>query len=75
MGKGKPGKTTACSKDGRQLMAAVQAAGGHITRTTRGHLLIRGPRGTTTVSSKLEGPRGIHHAVTALRRIGLSIDS
>lgn len=73
MGRGKPKKTTATSKDGRQLMAAVLVAGGLITRTTRGHLLVRGPLGITTISSKLAGPRGIDHAVTALRRIGISI--
>lgn len=54
-------------------MADIYAAGGLITRTSRGHLLIRGPNGTTTISPKLAGPRGIRHAVTAIRRIGIGI--
>lgn len=70
---GRPNRVTATSKECRQILAAVHAAGGLITRTSRGHLLIRGPRGTTTISSKLDGPRGINHAVTAIRRIGISI--
>lgn len=45
-----------------------------VTATSKeGHLPIRRPNGTTTISPKLAGSRGIHHAVTAIRRIGISI--
>lgn len=54
-------------------MAAIQDAGGHVKRTTRGHLLVHGPKGVTTISSKLEGSKGITVAVAVLRRIGINV--
>lgn len=73
MARGKPKRVTATSKEGRKLMAAIQDAGGRVTRTTRGHLLVHGPGGIATISSKLEGSKGITVAVAVLRRIEINV--
>lgn len=42
-------------KHARRLVAAIEAAGGTVTTTARGHLMVRGPNGTALLSSKPTG--------------------
>lgn len=39
------------SKEARQILKAVEAAGGTIERTGQGHLKIKGPKGVAFVAS------------------------
>lgn len=43
------------SKYGRRLITAIEAAGGTVITTARGHLMVRGPAGTALLSSKPTG--------------------
>jgi hypothetical protein len=61
------------TREARSLVVLIRRAGGTVTRTSRGHLLVYGPLGTVTVGSKLHADRTWRNAVSQVRRVGLPI--
>lgn len=57
------------------LIRTVENLGGRASVTSKKHLLVHGPRGSTTVApSTLDGsPRGVRNVAAQLRRIGLAV--
>lgn len=56
------------TKDCRRLIEEIEAAGGTVTATRRGHLQVRGPNGELAhLSGNFGSPRGWHKARNTLR--------
>lgn len=68
------------SKEVREIVAAVTAAGGTVQLTSKGHLRITGPGGVAIIGSSpnagRQGKRGLANTLATIRReTGLSIDT
>jgi hypothetical protein len=59
------------SKQAKQIVAAVQRAGGRVERTASGHLRVIGPAGSAVVASAPNtgrtGGRAVHNTLAAIR--------
>jgi len=54
--------------DVRRLVAAIEAAGGTVRRTRRGHLRVTGPLGVAIICSSHGSWRAINNDLATLRR-------
>jgi hypothetical protein len=66
------------SKEAKEIVAAVQRAGGQVERTASGHLRVIGPTGTAIVASSPNasrtGGRALHNTLATIRsRTGLEV--
>jgi hypothetical protein len=66
------------SKEAKELVAAVQRAGGRVERTASGHLKVTGPSGTAIVASAPSagraGGRAVHNTLATIRsKTGLDV--
>ena len=60
------------SKEAKEIIAAVQRAGGQVERTASGHLKVIGPGGCAIVASAptaaAPGGRAVHNTLATIRR-------
>ena len=66
------------SKEAKEIVAAVQRAGGQVERTASGHLKVIGPTGSAIVASAPNagraGGRAVHNTLAMLRsKTGLQV--
>ena len=66
------------SKEAKQIVAAVQRAGGQVERTASGHLKVIGPTGSAIVASAPNagrtGGRAVHNTLATIRsKTGLQV--
>jgi hypothetical protein len=66
------------SKEAKQIVAAVQRAGGQVERTASGHLKVTGPTGSAIVASAPNAGRGggraVHNTPASIRsKTGLQV--
>jgi hypothetical protein len=66
------------SKEAKQIVAAVQRAGGQVERTASGHLKVTGPTGSAVVASAPNtgraGGRAVHNTLATIRsKTGLQV--
>src|SRR5512132_3684766 len=66
------------SKEAKQIVAAVQRAGGQVERTASGHLKVIGPAGSAIVASAPNtgraGGRAVHNTLATIRsKTGLQV--
>jgi hypothetical protein len=66
------------SKKVKEIVAAVQQAGGHVERTASGHLKAIGPAGSAIVASAPNtgrtGGRAVHNTLATIRsKTGLEV--
>jgi hypothetical protein len=66
------------SKEAKEIIAAVQRAGGQVERTASGHLKIIGPAGSAIVASAPNagraGGRAVHNTLATIRsKTGLQV--
>jgi hypothetical protein len=66
------------SKQAKQVVAAVQRAGGRVERTASGHLKVTGPAGSAIVASAPNsgrtGGRAVHNTLATIRsKTGLPV--
>jgi hypothetical protein len=66
------------SKEAKEIVAAVQRAGGQVERTASGHLRITGPAGSAIVASAPNsgrtGGRAVHNTLATIRnKTGLEV--
>jgi hypothetical protein len=66
------------SKEAKELVAAVQRAGGRVERTASGHLKVVGPAGSAVVASAPSagrtGGRAIHNTLATIKsKTGLDL--
>ena len=66
------------SKQAKQIVAAVQRAGGQVERTASGHLKVIGPAGSAIVASSPNtgrtGGRAVHNTLATIRnKTGLEV--
>jgi hypothetical protein len=66
------------SKEAKELVAAVQRAGGRVERTASGHLKVTGPAGSAIVASAPSagrtGGRAIHNTLATIKsKTGLDV--
>jgi hypothetical protein len=66
------------SKEAKEIVAAVQRAGGQVERTASGHLKVTGPAGSAIVASAPSGSRtggrAIHNTLATIRsKTGLDV--
>jgi hypothetical protein len=59
------------SKEAKEIVAAVQRAGGQVERTASGHLKVIGPAGSAIVASAPNpgraGGRAVHNTLATIR--------
>jgi hypothetical protein len=60
------------SKEAKEIVAAVQRAGGQVERTAGGHLKVIGPAGSAIVASAPNagraGGRAVHNTLATIRK-------
>jgi hypothetical protein len=66
------------SKEAKEIVAAVQQAGGQVERTASGHLKVIGPAGSAVVASAPNagraGGRAVHNTLATIRsKTGLDV--
>jgi hypothetical protein len=66
------------SKEAKEIVNAVQRAGGQVERTASGHLKITGPAGSAVVASAANaggaGGRVVHNTLATIRsKTGLAV--
>jgi hypothetical protein len=62
------------SKEAKEIVAAVQRAGGQVERTASGHLKVIGPAGAAIVASAPTGGRAVHNTLATIRsKAGLAV--
>ena len=66
------------SKEAKEIVAAVQRAGGQVERTASGHLKVIGPAGSAIVASAPNtgraGGRAVHNTLATIRsKTGLQV--
>jgi hypothetical protein len=66
------------SKEAKEIVAAVQRAGGQVERTASGHLKVIGPGGSAIVASAPNsgrtGGRALHNTLATIRsKTGLEV--
>ena len=66
------------SKEAKEIVAAVQRAGGQVERTASGHLKVIGPAGAAIVASAPNagrtGGRAVHNTLATIRsKTGLEV--
>ena len=66
------------SKEAKEIVAAVQRAGGQVERTASGHLKVIGPTGSAIVASAPNtgraGGRAVHNTLATIRsKTGLEV--
>jgi hypothetical protein len=66
------------SKEAKEIVAAVQRAGGQVERTASGHLKVFGPAGSAVVASAPNtgraGGRAVHNTLATIRsKTGLQV--
>jgi len=66
------------SKEAKEIVAAVQRAGGQVERTASGHLKVIGPAGSAIVASAPNagrtGGRAVHNTLATIRsKTGLEV--
>ena len=66
------------SKEAKEIVAAVQRAGGQVERTASGHLRVIGPTGSAIVASAPNtgraGGRAVHNTLATIRsKTGLDV--
>jgi hypothetical protein len=66
------------SKEAKEVVAAVQRAGGRVERTASGHLKVIGPAGSAVVAlapqAGRSGGRAVHNTLATIRsKTGLAV--
>ena len=66
------------SKEAKEIVAAVQRAGGQVERTASGHLKVSGPTGSAIVASAPNagrtGGRAVHNTLATIKsKTGLQV--
>jgi hypothetical protein len=62
------------SREAKEIVAAVQRAGGQVERTASGHLKVTGPAGAAIVASAPNAGRAVHNTLATIRsKTGLQV--